>query len=73
MIKGEGNYTGEYPVAWTITKSSIDGVEIKGVETVYDGMEHTLSVTIPEQAVITYRTDMAEAYTAKEPAYKDAC
>lgn len=72
IVKGKGNYAEEYTVPWTITKAMISGVEINGVETIYDGQNHNIDVTIPNNAKISFKTSVDSEYSNENPKFKDA-
>lgn len=71
-IIGKGNYTGSYPVNWNITKKKIEGVAVSEVNTTYDGQSHQIGVTLPENAKISYKTNIDDEYTSTNPSFKDA-
>ena len=71
-VKGKGNYTGNYPIMWNITKDTITGVEVTDEDTTYDGQSHQIEVTIPENAKISYKTNIEDEYTNTSPSFKDA-
>ena len=72
IVKGKGNYKDEYTIPWTITKAAIQGVTINGVNTVYDGTDKEIDVTIPTGAKITYKTNAQDDYSETKPTFKDA-
>ena len=72
IVKGKGNYKDEYTITWAITKKQINGVTINGVNTVYDGTNKEIDVTIPTGAKIKYKTDAQGEYSETKPTFKDA-
>ena len=70
-IKGKGNYGEEYTAPWTITKAQITGVTIEGVDTIYDGKSHKIDVTIPDNAKISFKTDIDSEYSDENPKFKN--
>ena len=72
IVKGKGNYKDEYTIPWTITKAQIDGVTINGVNTIYDGTDKEIDVTIPAGATIKYKTNTQDEYSNTKPTFKDA-
>lgn len=72
IVKGKGNYKDEYTIPWTITKAHIDGVTINGVNTIYDGTDKEIDVTIPAGATIKYKTNAQDEYSNTKPTFKDA-
>lgn len=69
---GKENYTGSYQIKWNITKDTIKGVEVTDVDTTYDGQNHQIEATIPENAKISYKTNTEDEYTSTNPLFKDA-
>ena len=72
IVKGKENYKDEYTIPWTITKAQIDGVTINGVNTIYDGTDKEIDVTIPAGATIKYKTNAQDEYSNTKPTFKDA-
>lgn len=68
-----GNYTGSVTKTWNIVTSHFaeDSIQAKGYEGVYDGKAHTISVTAPKGATITYSETENGEYTDKAPSYKN--
>lgn len=72
IVKGKGNYIGEYSIPWSITKKQINGVTVNGINTIYDGTNKEIDVTIPSGATITYKTNAQGEYTLTKPTFKNA-
>ncbi len=54
----------------TLTPESVSATGYTGV---YDGAEHSLSVSAPEGATITYSLEKDGTYEATNPTFKDVC
>ncbi len=57
---------------FTITKGTMSGISVNGYSGVYDGKEHSISITnVPSDATVKYSTSENGTYTSTNPTYKD--
>ena len=67
----KGNYSGNGSVSFTIGTAPMT-VTAEGWSGTYDGGTHSISVTAPEEATITYGTAAGTYGLTENPEYKDA-
>lgn len=72
-LEGYKDFLGSALLKIRLPGSPIEGITSKGYDGLYDGKEHSIEVTVPEGAVVTYSRDTAESknYTAVNPSFKE--
>lgn len=59
-------------VSFKIKAKTMSGVSAKGFTGYYDGKSHSIKVTAPSKAKVTYSTSKNGSYSSKNPSYKKA-
>ncbi len=72
-LEGCKDFLGSALLKIRLPGSPIEGITSKGYDGLYDGKEHSIEVTVPEGAMVTYSQDAGEQknYTSVNPSFKE--
>lgn len=72
-LEGCKDFLGSALLKIRLPDSPIEGITSKGYDGLYDGKEHSIEVTVPEGAMVTYSQDAGEQknYTSVNPSFKE--